>query len=245
VVGAGRPGAELSCSGWGPIARIEYAEPNYYYYTFAVPNDTHFGKQWAHTLIKSPQAWEITTGDPAVKIAILDTGIDLNHPDLRDKIVAGWDFVQSDSMPQDANGHGTHVAGIAAAMTDNGLGIAGLDWQARLMPVRVLGDDGSGDLSHIAAGIRWAYQQGARVINLSLGSKFDSTTLRNAVNEATNAGSLVVAAMGNSRDRGNLTMYPAALPNVLAVSATGPNDASIPSTRNTAPTTMWLPPGVR
>jgi len=203
---------------------VEYAEPNWRYQALGTPNDPAFPGQWAHPKINSPQGWDLTTGSPGVVIAIVDTGIDEGHPDLAPKIVAGYDFVDHDTNPHDLNGHGTHCAGIAAAVTNNGVGVAGMDWQARIMPVRVLDIEGSGWLSDIAEGIIWAYQNGADVISLSLGGPDNSQTLQNAINAAHNAGSLIVAAMGNQRTEGNPTNYPAANANVMAVAATTTTD---------------------
>jgi thermitase len=202
---------------------VEYAEPNYRFYAFdRVPNDPRFNRQWAHTIMHSPGAWDITTGCTGVTIAIIDTGIDEAHPDLAGKLVAGWDYVDGDSNPHDLNGHGTHVAGIAAAMTNNGVGVAGMDWSARIMPIRVLDNQGNGYADDVANGIRWAFNHGARVLNLSLGGPSGSATLQGAVNDAYAAGRLVVAAMGNE---GSATpMYPAKYDYVLAVAATGPSD---------------------
>jgi subtilisin family serine protease len=211
---------------------VEYAEPNYRYYALdsgpntpvVEPSDPYFNRQWGHAQIQSAAAWDITTGSADVVIAIIDSGVDLGHPDLAGKLVAGRDFVDGDDSPWDTNGHGSHVAGIAAAVTNNGTGIAGVDWQAKIMPVRVLTDDGGGYSSVIAEGVRWAAQEGAQVLNLSLGGSSYSQTLRNAIMEAHQKGSLVVAAMGNSRLEGNPTQYPAAYDHVMAVAATGPSD---------------------
>ncbi|MFC2037100.1 S8 family serine peptidase [Chloroflexota bacterium] len=215
--------------------RVEYAEPNYRYYAFAVPNDPGFNRQWAHTLINSVDAWDITTGSPSLIIASLDSGIDENHPDLQAKIVPGYDFVDQDANPHDLHGHGTHVAGVAAASTHNGIGIAGVDWQARIMPVRVLDAEGGGWASDIADGIQWAFRNGARVLSLSLGGSLNSQTMQDAVNAAHTAGSLVVAAMGNCRTYDpidcpsvNPIMYPAGYDKVMAVAATGPTDLYAP-----------------
>ncbi len=205
---------------------VAYAEPNYLYHAFdTIPNDPHFfGKQWAHTKIQSPAAWDITTGSNAITIAIIDTGIDEGHPDLASKIVAGYDYVGDDSNPHDLNGHGTHCAGIAAAITDNNTGVAGVSWGAKIMPVRVLDADGSGWSSDITNGITWAYFNGADVLSLSLGGPGYSISMQAAINDAHAAGSLVIAAMGNDRTEGNPTSYPAAYDNVMAVAATGPTD---------------------
>lgn len=203
--------------------RVEYAEPDYIYQAFGAPNDPYYGNQWAHTRMNSAAAWDISTGSNTVTIAVIDTGIDETHPDLAAKIVAGYDFVDDDTNPHDLNGHGTHVAGIAAAMTNNGVGVAGMSWGARIMPVRVLDEVGEGSSSDITSAINWAYSHGAKVLNLSLGGAGYSTSMQNAVNAATSAGSLVIAAMGNNRSA-NPTSYPAAYSNVMAVAATGPGD---------------------
>jgi thermitase len=201
---------------------IEYAEPNYRYYAVNTPNDPDFGKQWGHTLMHSTAAWDVTTGSSSITIAIIDTGIDPSHPDLSGKIVAGYDFYDNDSDPTDTNGHGTHVSGISAAVTNNGVGGAGMDWNARIMPIRVLGTTGSGYTSDIVDGINWAYQHGAKVLNMSLGGPSYSSSMQAAINAAHGAGSLVVAAMGN--DNTSTPSYPAAYDNVLAVAAVGPSD---------------------
>jgi thermitase len=211
---------------------VEHAQPNYRYYALGTPNDPSFGNQWAHARINSTAAWDITTGSPDVTIAILDTGIDEGHPDLSAKIVAGKDYVDDDLNPHDENGHGTHVAGIAAAVTNNGVGIAGMNWQANIMPIRVLDRTGIGWTDDIAQGINWAYGQGARVLNLSLGSRSDDPIVEGAVDDAYEAGALVVAAMGNCRTydppycpSANPTMYPAAYNQVMAVAATNLSDS--------------------
>ena len=202
---------------------VEFAEPNYRVYAFEIPNDPLFDNQWAHGLMHSPAAWDIVTGEQTVTIAIIDTGIDETHPDLADKIVAGYDYVDNDTDPHDENGHGTHVAGIAAAMTDNGLGVAGMNWEARIMPIRVLDAEGVGYVDILAEGISWAYANGAKVLNISLGGYGNSQSLVDAVNLAHAAGSLVVAAMGN--DNTSDRTYPAANNHVLAVAATDRHDA--------------------
>lgn len=204
---------------------VEFAEPNWRAYALGTPNDPLYPAQWAHPTIQSPQGWDLSTGSADVVIAIIDTGIDAGHPDLAAKIVAGYDFVGNDTDPHDLNGHGTHCAGIAAAVTDNGTGVAGLNWQARIMPVRVLDREGSGWMSDIVDGIYWAYQHGAQVLSLSLGGQGYSSALQNAVTAAHDNGSLVVAAMGNDREDGNPTSYPAANEDVMAVAATTRTDS--------------------
>ena len=209
---------------------VAYAEPNYVYHVYIEPNDPQLANQWAHTVMRSRQAWNISTGSAAVTIAIVDSGIDETHPDLSGKLVPGYDFWEYDADPHDENGHGTHVAGIAAASTNNLTGVAGLSWGAKIMPVRVMSAVGSGYNSDIVDGINWAWSHGADIINLSLGGSGYSQSMQDAVNAAHNAGTLVIAAMGNCRTAGtgcsvaNPTNYPAAYNNVLAVAATGPSD---------------------
>jgi len=171
--------------------------------------------------VEAPQAWDITRGSRNISIAILDTGVDQDHPDLVNKIVNNINFTAS-ATTDDAYGHGTHVAGIAAADTSNGIGVAGLGYSSSIMNVKVLGDDGTGYYSWIANGIIWAADNGAKVINLSLGGSSASSTLENAVNYAWGKGVVVVAAAGNN---GNSTpFYPAYYTNSTAVAATDAND---------------------
>lgn len=210
---------------------IVYAEPDYRYAAFLTPDDPHFGKQWAHTRVNSVAGWDISTGSSSVTIAIIDSGIDETHPDLAGKLVSGYDFVDSDSNPHDLNGHGTHVAGVAAAVGDNAVGVTGMDWTAKIMPVRVLNHEGWGYNSDITQGIIWAYTHGADVLNLSLGGASHSQAMQDAVTAAHGAGSVVIAAMGNCRyqsdscPEANPDAYPAKYDHVMAVSATGPSDA--------------------
>jgi thermitase len=204
---------------------VQYAEPDYILHAFTTPNDPYYATdQWNLPQINAPAAWDVTTGSSDVVVAIVDTGVDLGHPDLSAKIVAGYDFVNDDSTPQDDEGHGTHVAGIAAAATNNGVGVAGVSWGARLMPVKVLDREGSGYLSDVADGIRWAADHSARVVNLSLGGPAASSTLQNAVDYAYGRGLLIVAAAGNEYEIGNPVSYPAAYPHVMAVAATDDQD---------------------
>jgi subtilisin family serine protease len=159
-------------------------------------------QQWALDALKLPQAWKKSEGKDTV-IAVVDSGVDLDHPDLKGRLVDGYDFVDGDTKPQDGFGHGTHVAGIAAAHTDNGIGIAGGAPAAKIMPVRVLGDDGSGSNGNITKGIVWAADHGADVINLSLGegplmsNLLQGGILNAAIRHAHDKGAVVVAAAGN------------------------------------------------
>ncbi len=187
----------------------------------ATPNDPHYGEQWHLPSVSAPQAWDITTGSSGVTIAVVDTGVDYTHPDLKGKCLPGYNFVDRSSDPMDDHGHGTHVAGIAAAVGNNSTGVAGVDWKARILPVKVLDAQGSGYDSDVAAGIRYAADHGAKVINLSLGSPDYSYTLEEAVNYAYNQGAVVVAASGNS---GSSVNYPAACDRAIAVGALDSGD---------------------
>ncbi|MFE0174717.1 S8 family peptidase [Streptomyces sp. NPDC059002] len=182
-------------------------------------------KQWALDALKLPDAWDKAKGDGTV-IAVVDTGADLDHPDLEGRLVAGHDFVDNDDDPKDMNGHGTHVSGIAAAHTDNGVGIAGGAPGAKIMPVRVLGANGSGSDANITKGIVWAAQHGADVINLSLGESglmarlLKGGVLNQAIQTAHDKGAVVVAAAGN--DGTALQPYKVETP-VLVVGASDQN----------------------
>ena len=198
---------------------ILFAEPNYRLYaTDTIPNDPSWGSQYGLNNIRAPQGWDTTTGSAAVVIAIVDTGVDLTHPDLSAKIVAGYDFVNSDAIAQDDNGHGSHVAGIAAASSNNGAGVAGASWGARIMPVKVLNANKNGSFANAAAGIIWAADHGAHIINLSLGGSSHSTVFQNAIDYAYSKGVTIVAASGNNSN--GFVLYPARYSNVIAVGAT-------------------------
>jgi len=204
-------------------SKVRCVEPDYVAEVVDVPNDPYFNNnyQWGMFKVKATQAWDITHGSSNIRIAILDTGIDSSHPDLGAKVVAKENFSGS-STAEAVNSHGTHVAGIAAAITDNGVGVAGLGYNSSLMNVKVLGDDGTGYYSWIAQGIIWAANNGADVINLSLGGSSFSDTLQQAVDYAWNHGVVVVAAAGN--DGSSNRLYPAYYDNCIAVAATDAND---------------------
>ena len=202
-------------------ASIRFAEPDYIVKAILTPNDAYFANQWGMVKIQAPEAWGITQGSSDVKVAILDTGIDQNHEDLAAKIVANKNFTTSTTV-DDKYGHGTHVAGIAAAITNNSRGVAGAGFNSSLMNVKVLGDNGSGYYSWIANGIIWAADNGAKVINLSLGGTSGSSTLESAVNYAWGKGAVLVAAAGN--DNTASPLYPAYYTNVVAVAATDQDD---------------------
>jgi subtilisin family serine protease len=133
---------------------VSYAEPDYIArMADTIPSDPGWANQYGLMAIRAPQNWDENTGSPAVTIAIVVTGVELSYEDLTGKIVPGYDFVYNDAIPQDDNGHGTHVAGIAAAITNNGIGVAGVSWGARIMPVKVLDASGAGSIANMSAGI--------------------------------------------------------------------------------------------
>lgn len=186
------------------------------------PNDPGFPAQYALINIHAPQGWVVSTGSTMVTIAVIDSGVDLSHPDLVDKVLQGYDFIENDPTPQDEYGHGTHVSGIAAASTNNGSGVSGVSWGAQILPVRVLDSHGNGEYSTLAAGIIWAVDHGAQILNLSLGGINPNTTLLKAVNYAFERGVLIIASSGNDGS-GNLR-YPARYPVVVAVGSTNSID---------------------
>jgi thermitase len=221
-------GAEAVVSALNRNPNVEYAELNYIASTVTTPNDPYFtgGFQWNLTKTQAPSAWDITTGSPNVSVAVLDTGVDLTHPDLQGKVVASVNFSDS-TTASDINGHGTHVAGIIGAATNNSQGIAGLGYNTSIMNVKVMGDNGTGSSGSIAQGVVWAADNGARVVNISAGATFQMTTLEDAINYAWGMGVVVVAAAGN--EGSNAPFYPAFYPNAIAVASTDMFDNLSPS----------------
>jgi thermitase len=203
---------------------FSYVEPDFIATaaaTTVTPNDPDFSSQWHLTSINAPSAWSITTGTAGAPIAIIDSGVDSTHPDLSSKLVAGWNFLTGTSNTADDYGHGTAVAGTAAAASNNGIGIAGVSWNNPIMPLLVLDSTGSATYSNIASAIQYAADHGARIINISLGGASASSTLQNAVNYAWTKGAVIFAAAMNSSS--STPYYPAACTDVVAVSATEPN----------------------
>lgn len=185
-------------------------------------NDPNFPSQWGLATIGAPAAWDVSVGSSAVTVAIVDSGIDATHPDLQAQVLPGYDFVNNDSDASDDNGHGTRMAGIVAAQTFNAIGVAGVCPNCTLLPVKVLGADGTGAYSTIASGITYAADHGARIISLSLAGTAASDLLQSAVDYATARGAVVVAAAGNYG--ANEAVYPAACANAVAVGATDSTD---------------------
>lgn len=190
----------------------------------AFPNDPMFSSQWHHKTMESEKGWELSKGSKDVTIAILDTGIDGEHPDLKGKLAKGYDAYGNGKEYVDKQGHGTHCAGIASAKTHNGVGVAGVAPDATLMSVKVLQDSGSGTYAAVADGIMWAAKNpDVDIMSMSLGGPSSSKAIEDAVNEALKNGKVVVAAMGN--DGSNRPSYPASIKGVFAVGATNQSDA--------------------
>jgi subtilisin family serine protease len=259
-------------------SNVEYAEPNYIVHAAVTPDDIYFGNLWGlHNTgqtggtpdadIDAPEAWDITTGSDSVIIAVVDTGVASNHPDLIDNIWTntgetscsdgidndgngyiddchGWDFIGNDNDPTDYYGHGTHVAGTIAANGNNSLGITGVMWQAKIMPLRFLGVSGSGTTADAISAILYASNMGAHVINNSWGGDGFSQALKDAIDASP---AVVVCATGNSgADNDASPFYPASYTsaNIISVAATDHNDA-LASFSNYGTTTVDIAaPGV-
>ncbi|MCY3780417.1 MAG: S8 family serine peptidase [Chloroflexi bacterium] len=188
------------------------------------PNDPDYDRQWALPHIQAETAWDDIDELRAITVAVIDTGVCMSHEDLVGRVQDnGYDFVDDDDDPEDVFGHGCSVAGIIAANIDNGIGIAGFAPNSSILPVRVLGPSGSGSMADVAAGIVYSADNGADIINLSLGSSVGSQVTEDAVNYALEKGVTVIASAGNSG--GSLPGFPARYENVVAVGAVDPDGA--------------------
>jgi len=202
---------------------VAWAEPNYIRAFDKVPDDTRVAQQWYLDDIQAYSAWDVTTGGSGVTIAVIDTGINAAHEDLSSgRVLAGSNVMTGGSDVTDGVGHGTMVAGVAAADTDNATGIAGIDWKARILPVKA-GDQAGVSAWDSAAGIQYAADQGVDVINMSYGGTHYSQAEREAVDYAVEKGCVLVGASGNDGD--DQVLFPAAYPNVMGVGSTGKTGA--------------------
>jgi subtilisin family serine protease len=212
---------------WNPV----YVEPHYLYLTNSVdgaftsngspfvPNDTLYSEyQWNMPEIAAPNGWNVTKASKDVIVAVVDTGVQSDHPDLKGRLIKGMNIVNPSSPPEDDVGHGTHVAGIIAAIVNNNEGVAGMTLYTKIMPVKVLDSSGAGSTYSVAQGIIWATDHGAHIINMSLGNYTDAQFLHDALKYAHDHGVVLVAASGN--DNTDRPGYPAAYPEVFAVAAT-------------------------
>ncbi|WP_201003715.1 S8 family peptidase [Paenibacillus glycanilyticus] len=210
--------------------KTEYVEPHYLYLTnetaasdntadIITPNDALYSQyQWNLPSIETEKGWGLSKGNDKVIVAILDTGVQADHPDLKGKLLNGTNIVDTNAAPNDDVGHGTHVAGIIGATVNNGEGVAGISWYNKIMPVKVLDSSGAGSTYSVAQGIIWATDHGAKVINMSLGNYAQAEFLHDAIKYAYDHDVVMVAASGN--DNTDRPGYPAAYPEVFAVAAT-------------------------
>ena len=187
------------------------------------PNDPLWSNSWSLTKTNAAAAWSLTTGAAETVVAVLDTGVDLSHPDLQGSFVQGYDVVNGDDDPSDDHGHGTMVAGIVAARANNGLGGVGACSRCSLMPVKVIAANGSGDAGDVAEGVRWAADHGARVLNMSFILSGPDENVAQAIEYARGRGVVVVAAAGNA-GTADVT-FPASYPGVVSVAGTDAADA--------------------
>ena len=188
----------------------------------SLPNDPLWRDSWSLTKVRAPAAWKVTRGTAEIVVAVLDTGVDRSHPDLQGALVEGWDAVNEDADPSDDHGHGTLVAGVVAARSNNGIGGVGACSRCSVMPVKVIGANGSGTAADIAEGIVWAADHGARVINMSFVMTGRDEEVASALEHARSKGALIVAAAGNSGSAD--VTFPASEPGVVSVTGTDAAD---------------------
>jgi serine protease len=205
-------------------AEVDYAEPNYIRHSHLIPNDRYFSYQWHHPMMKNTSAWDLGRGT-GVTVALLDSGVAyrtsgiyVQASDLAGtSFKTGWDFVNADPYPDDDNGHGTHMAGCIAQSTNNYLGVAGVAYGATILPVKIMDSTGSVSIADEVDGIYYAVNNGAHIINLSLGGEGTSVTEETAVSYAVDSGVVVICSAGNS---GSSTLeYPASYSQSISVSA--------------------------
>ncbi|MBF2063270.1 MAG: S8 family serine peptidase [Calothrix sp. C42_A2020_038] len=189
------------------------------------PNDPLYSKQWHLHNINVEGAWKQTKGS-GVTVAVIDTGVSKVRDFVETKFVKGYDFVNDREQASDDNGHGTHVAGTIAQATNNSYGVAGIAYEASIMPLKVLSESGGGTVADIAEAIRFAADNGANVINMSLGGGGESQLMKEAIDYAYNKGVVIIAAAGNENENG--AAYPARYPHVIGVSALGPDGLKAP-----------------
>ncbi|MCX5884980.1 MAG: S8 family peptidase, partial [Proteobacteria bacterium] len=203
---------------YSQIPSVKHAEPDYFRFINFTPNDEFYSYQWNFAQINLPSAWDRSTGS-GTTVAIVDTGVNPNgNDDFGGRLIQGYNFVKNTNDSSDDNGHGTHVAGTIGEETNNLTGCAGIAFNANILAVKVLNRRGVGYSSNIIDGIRWAADNGADVINMSLGASTGSQTEEDAVNYAYNNGVVICAASGNESE--DTVGYPAAYENCIAVGAT-------------------------
>lgn len=204
-----------------------------------ISNDPDYVKQTYLQESRVSEAWNEIRENKNIIIAVLDTGVDLDHPDLKPNLVPGYNLVQSGKPPLDNNGHGTATTGILAAVGNNGLGITGVLWKAQIMPIKILDEKGGGEAKRVVEGIRLAVDKGAKVILLSLRDPIYSSEMEKAVQYAEEKSVLLVAATGNDTSS---VSYPAAFPTVLSVGAVDKHNKPL-SYSNRGPEIDLVAPG--
>lgn len=202
------------------------------------PNDRYFLNQSHLKQIKADRAWDIANSNTGITIAVLDSGVDRDHPDLKDNLLPGVNLVKPGTPPEDDNGHGTEVTGILAARGNNGIGATGVLWNARILPIKVLNEKGKTHIDMVAEGIEVAINRGAKIVLMSSESVEYSKALDEAVQKAEAKGVVLVAAAGNEQKR---VAYPAAYPTVIAVGAV--NQSNQPYYSNSGPELKLMAPG--
>jgi subtilisin family serine protease len=202
---------------------FNFVEHNFIAEATATPNDSYFPSQWHLQRISAPSGWDISSGSESIIIAIIDSGVDPSHPDLADKLLPGYNFLSDNTDTHDVLGHGTAVAGAAAAISNNYGGVAGVAWANPIMPLVVLNSSNYASYYDIAQAITFAADHGAKIMNISIGGSSSSSTLQNAADYAWNKGAIIFASAANYST--SAPYYPAACNNVVAVSATASNDA--------------------
>lgn len=240
---------------------VEYVEPNYIYRALALPNDTSFGKQWGLKSslsngidIGAEAAWDVTTGSEQIIVGIIDSGVDLSHPELKGNLwvnqaeangqpgvdddgngyvddINGFNAINPRSSPNDESGHGTHCAGTIGATGNDGVGITGVNWKVKIMPLRFLGSDGVGTLEAAIRAIDYGIKMGARILSNSWGAYTSSQGLQEAIERSNQAGILFVAAAGNDGTNNDIKpMFPASHPiaNVISVAASNERGVMAP-----------------
>jgi thermitase len=201
---------------------VEFIENNFLAEPSTTPNDSYYPSQWHLPKINAPSGWDITSGSESIPIAIIDSGVDPDHPDLAGKLITGYNFLGSNTDTHDVLGHGTAVAGTAAAMTNNITGVAGIACDNPIMPLVVLNSSNYASYYDISRAITYAVDHGVRVLNISIGGSSSSSTLQSAVDSAWNKGALIFASAMNNNN--STPYYPAACNHVVAVAATTSTD---------------------
>lgn len=226
-------------------ANVLYAEPNYlgrFEETVPpAPNDPNYASQWWLAAVGDRTVWALGRGDGVV-VAVIDTGVDFSHPDLKANLLTnGYNFGDDNTTPQDVMGHGTKVAGIIAAQRNNAIGVTGLAPEARILPLKINpGGDGTFTSDRLAAAIAYAVEKGAKIINLSLTVDNQTQTVMDAISAALKAGVVMVAASGNE---GGVVSFPANMPGVISVAATDQSN-KLASFSNTGKEVTVAAPGV-